>query len=163
MALLTDKTKKAIQALYEQYEVRDSTVMPALHLVQEQLGHLSKEAITELSHFMEIPEVKIDEVVQFYTMYHQKPVGKFHFQICRNITCSMFDSTGIREEIKKCTGLNKSKEITSDGLFSYEEVECLGACGTAPVVMINDSYYESFSKEKVSQTINHAKNIKIQD
>ena len=126
---LTEKTKAAIQALYEKYEMRESAIMPALHLVQDQLGYIPDKAIEELATLMELPRTKIDEVVRFYTMYHQQPVGKYHFQICRNLTCGMFDSQGIRDEIKKLIDVEKPKEISKGGLFSYEEVECLGRVG----------------------------------
>ena len=150
---LSEKTKSAIQALYTKYEMRESAIMPALHWVQDQMGYIPTEAVDELAEFMELPRTKIDEVVKFYTMYHQKPVGKYHFQVCRNLTCCMFDSTSIREEIKKRIGVEKPKEVSKDGLFSYEEVECLGSCGTAPVVMVNQDYYESCDKPQVQKLI----------
>ncbi len=157
---LTDALKAEITKMYDKYEVRRSVIMPALHAIQESFGYISKEVADELSGFMELPRVMIEEVITFYTMYHRNPVGKHHFQVCENVTCCMFQARELTDHIKKLTNLKKPGEVTEDGLFSYEAVACLGSCGTAPVVMINDDYHESFSEEKATMFVENARGSK---
>lgn len=150
---LSDKSKKAIEALYPKYEQRESALMPALYIVQDQFGYIPEDIVPELSQFMTLPQTRIEEVLSFYTMYHRKPTGKYHFQICRNLTCHMMGCQGLKNDIKKMIGVEKPKDVSADGLFSYEEVECLGSCDTAPVVMINEDYFESFDKDQATEFI----------
>ena len=154
---LTDTLKKDIEALYPLYEERLCTLMPALYLVQDAFGYISDEVAQELSHFMDIPMVQVEEVLSFYTMYHRKPVGKYHFQVCTNITCCMFQAREIKDRLKELIGVTEPKELSKDGKFSYEEVACLGSCGTAPVVMINHDYHEDFSIEEADAFIKKAR------
>lgn len=157
---LNDKLKKDIEALYPLYEDRLCTLMPALYLVQESFGYVPEAIVHELSAFMDIPIVRIEEVLSFYTMYHRQPVGKYHFQVCTNISCCMFNGREIKDHIKQRIGVTASKEVSQDGLFSYEEVACLGSCGTAPVVMINKDFHENFNIEQVDDFLEKVRNSK---
>ncbi len=129
------------------YEAKESAIIPALYIAQkENSGWVSSEVIQHLSQVMEIPEARIQEVFSFYTMFNKQPVGKYHVQVCSTLSCML---NGSRELVHHlCEHLKvKVGEITSDGKFSVSQVECLGSCGTAPMMQINDRYYENLTPE----------------
>lgn len=129
------------------YETKESAIIPSLYIAQkENNGWVSKEVIHHLSQVMEIPESKINEVFGFYTMFNQKPVGKYHVQVCTNISCAL---EGGRELADHVCGELKVKlgEVSDDGRFTVNRVECLGSCGTAPMMQVNDRYYENLTNE----------------
>ncbi len=147
---LSPSAKAFIKKELTRYESKRSAVLPALYQVQEDNGGwVSQEAVSVLSEFMEIPEAHINEVLQFYTMFNKKSVGKYHIQVCCNLTCSMFQARQLVEET--CKQLNiKEGEMSEDGLFTISRVECLGSCDNAPAVQINDKYYDKIDKEKMN-------------
>ena len=101
---------------------------------------------------MQMPPVQVMEVASFYTMYYKKPVGKYHFQVCRTLSCALRGSKALSQHL--CDRFKvKPNEITADGKWSYEEVECLGSCGTAPMCEINDFFFENLTPEKLDQII----------
>ncbi len=129
------------------YETKESAIIPSLFIAQkENKGWVSKEVVNYLSNVMDIPESKINEVFKFYTMFNQKPVGKYHVQVCATISCALVGarelSTHICNELKTHHG-----EVTEDGRFTVSRVECLGSCGTAPMMQVNDRYYENLTNE----------------
>jgi NADH-quinone oxidoreductase subunit E len=130
-----------------------SAVLPLLDLAQRQSGGwLSKEAIQYVATRLGMPEIKVVEVASFYTMFNLKPVGKYHIQMCRTTPCWLRGSASISETCQKKLGIVPG-ETTSDRLFTLTEVECLGACANAPVVQINDEYFENMTPEKMSNLI----------
>ena len=150
---LSSSTKAFIKKELTRYESKRSAVLPVLYQVQkDNNGWISQEAISTLSEFMQIPEAHINEVLQFYTMYNKKPVGKYHIQVCCNLTCSMFQARQLVEDT--CQQLNiKEGEVSEDGLFTISRVECLGSCDNAPAVQINDKYYDKVDKEKMKNLL----------
>ena len=147
MFQLSEQAGLEIKKEMERYETKESAIIPSLYIAQkENKGWVSPEVIRSLSKFMEIPESKINEVFKFYTMFNQKPVGKYHVQVCTNISCAL---NGSRELVNHLCHELKSHvgEMTSDGLFTVSKVECLGSCGTAPMMQINDRYYENLTPE----------------
>ena len=147
---LSLESQKFIKKELKRYESKRSAVLPALYQVQKDNGGwISQEAISVLSEFMQIPEAHINEVLQFYTMFNKKPVGKYHIQVCCNLTCSMFQARQLVEHT--CQQLKvKEGEMSKDGLFTISRVECLGSCDNAPAVQINDKYYDKVDKEKMN-------------
>ncbi|MBX2987432.1 MAG: NAD(P)H-dependent oxidoreductase subunit E [Bdellovibrionaceae bacterium] len=136
-----------VQMEMKRYETKESAIIPSLYIAQgENGGWVNVEVIRELSRVMDIPEARINEVFKFYTMFNQKPVGKYHVQVCTNISCSL---EGGRELAKHlCKELNvKFEDVTPDGRFTISRVECLGSCGTAPMMQVNDKYYEKLTPE----------------
>jgi NADH-quinone oxidoreductase subunit E len=129
------------------YEAKDSAIIPSLYVAQkENNGHITPEIITYLSQVMDIPSARIDEVFKFYTMFNQKAVGKFHVQVCTNISCALEGGRELAHHI--CHELKtKYNEVTSDGRFTVSKVECLGSCGTAPMMQVNDTYYEKLTPD----------------
>lgn len=130
------------------YEDRKSAIIPALFRVQkENGGWVSPECIKYLAGVMDIPEIWIEEVMSFYSMFNKKPVGQFHVQVCCNISCSM---NGGRELLKHlCDSFQVDRDtVTADGRYSFTNVECLGACDKAPMMQVNaDKYFEDLTNE----------------
>lgn len=134
-----------------------SAILPLLEIAQRQnLGWLSPEAIEYVADFLEMPYIKAFEVASFYTMFNLKPVGKYHIQICGTTPCWLRGADKIMQSCEKELKI-KCKETTSDNNFTLSEVECLGACVNAPVVQINDDYYEDLSEESMVNLIKQLK------
>ncbi len=148
--------KDKIEEIAKRYPDRRSAVMPALYLAQEKYGYLSKEAMEEVAEILALPPVQVYEIATFYTMYNRQPVGRYHIQVCTNVSCMLLGAENLVDYIKKRLGIEVG-ETTSDGLFTLSTVECLGSCGTAPVMQINDEYYENLTKEKVDDILNTLK------
>ena len=147
MFQLSSEGKTEVLAELKRYESKQSAVLPALYIGQkENNGFISPAVIQELSKVMEIPEAQINEVFTFYTMYNKSNVGKYHVQICRTLSCMLNGAAELAEHM--CNELNvKMNQVTADGRFSVSEVECLGSCGTAPMMQVGDKYYENLTPE----------------
>lgn len=150
--LSSDAKQKVISEL-KRYESKQSAVLPALYIGQkENNGHITADVIRELSKVMEIPESQINEVFTFYTMYNKEKVGRNHIQICRTLSCMLNGAAELTEHV--CSELHvKLGEVTKDGNFTVTEAECLGSCGTAPMMQItkadgDSKYYENLTNEK---------------
>ena len=141
-----------IEEISKKYPDKRSAVMPALYLVQDKYGYLTKEAMEEVAVALNLPPVQVYEIATFYTMYNKKPVGKYHIQLCTNVSCMLLGSEDILGYLKEKLGVDEG-ETTEDGLFTLSTVECLGSCGTAPVMQINDTYYEGITKDKVDKIL----------
>lgn len=129
------------------YEIKDSAIIPALYIAQkENKGFITTEVIHHLGQVMDIPVSKINEVFKFYTMFNQAPVGKHHVQVCTNISCALEGGRELVNHICHELGV-KLGEVTKDGRFSVSRVECLGSCGTAPMMQVDEKYYESLTPE----------------
>jgi NADH-quinone oxidoreductase subunit E len=147
MFQLSSEGLSAVKKELARYETKESAIIPSLYIAQkENKGWVSKDVIHHLSVVMEIPESKISEVFQFYTMFNQKPVGHHHIQVCTNISCALEGGRELADHI--CKELKTDYgDVTPDGLFTVNRVECLGSCGTAPMMQVNDKYYENLTKE----------------
>jgi len=139
------------------YPVKKPAVMATLYIAQEQNGYISIEVIKEVATILEITSEEVLGVVTFYTMYYQKPMGKNHIQVCTNVSCMLRGGYEIWNQVKDKLGID-NMNVTSDQKFSLEEVECMGSCGTAPMLAVNEDYYENLTKEKVEELINSLKN-----
>ena len=129
-----------------------SLVLPCLRRIQEDRGFVAEEDIVALVDYLGVPRIQVEEVLSYYTMLRRKPIGRFHLQACRNIACSMRGAEGVIAHLSRKLGV-KPGETTPDGAFTLTEVECLGSCGTAPVVMVNEAYHENMSAEKLDRLI----------
>lgn len=147
MFQLSSEGKQKVLSELKRYESKQSAVLPALYIGQkENNGFISVEVIQELSKVMEIPEAQINEVFTFYTMYNKKNVGKYHVQVCRTLSCMLNGAEELTAYL--CKELNtRLDQMTTDGRFTVSEVECLGSCGTAPMMQIGDKYYENLTPE----------------
>jgi len=154
--VLSAQARKRIEALKTEYETNLSALIPALHVAQGEQGWLSEEIQAEVAAILEITPQAVREVVSFYTMFHQKPVGKFLLQVCRNLSCSLRGGHRLQRQIEERLGIQDG-ETTLDGRFTLESVECLGSCGTAPVLMVNDRYHESVTPQEIDRLLTELK------
>ena len=129
-----------------------SAVIPMLLFAQDELGHISNEMIEEVARRCKVTPLQVDEVVGYYSMLHRKPMGKFHVQVCTNISCLLRGGEELFEHASKALGL-KHKEVAADGQFSLEEVECIGACCWAPAIQVNYDFHHFVTPEKLDQLI----------
>ncbi|OAN53916.1 NADH dehydrogenase [Paramagnetospirillum marisnigri] len=125
---------------------QQSAVMPLLDLAQRQEGWVSRAAMEVIATMLDMAPIRVEEVATFYTMYNRKPVGKFHVQVCTNLPCMLRGSDDVVAAAKEALGVGFG-DMTKDGLFTLSEVECLGACVNAPMMQINDDYYEDLTAE----------------
>jgi NADH-quinone oxidoreductase E subunit len=146
--MLPDSACQQIQELIGKYPNKRSALIPSLHLVQRELGHISQDSMREVARIFELSPNEVHEVVSFYTMFYKKPVGKYVLQVCTNISCQLCNAEGIMAHLTQKLGI-KPGETTPDNRFTLLEVECLGSCGTSPVVQINDDYHEDLTPEKL--------------
>ena len=141
--------KSKLDVLVAKYPSKKSAVMPALYLAQEHVGWVSKEAITWVSEALDLPPAHVESIATFYTMYYKRPVGKYHIQLCRTLSCMLCGAKNLTKFLKERLKVN-AMQVTTDGNWSWEEVECLGSCGTAPMVQINDVFFENLTPETLS-------------
>ena len=152
----TPENLERINKEIAKYPIKKPAVMASLYIGQEQNGFISNEVISEVATLLEMTAEEVLGVVTFYTMYHQKPMGKHHIQVCTNVSCMLRGGYDIWNQVKERLGIG-NMEVTGDGKFSLEEVECMGSCGTAPMLAVNEDYFENLTKEKVEELINSLK------
>jgi NADH-quinone oxidoreductase subunit E len=140
--------EKRADEVIAQYPQKRSAVMPLLYIAQEETKFVTQQAVDWVASKLEMPPVQVWEVATFYTMYYKKPVGQYHVQICRTLPCALRGARKVSEYFHKRLGLQPG-EISNDGMWSFEEVECLGSCGTAPMCQINDVFFENLTDEKL--------------
>lgn len=152
MGVLSEKTVKKIAEIQKKYPTKRSAVLPSLYLAQEDQGYVTREAMAEIAKILSLPPVQVYESATFYTMYNKKPVGRNHIQVCTNLSCSLLGAEHIVDYISKKIGV-KTGGTTNDNRFTLSTVECLGSCGTAPMMQINDEYYENLTEEKIDKIL----------
>jgi NADH-quinone oxidoreductase subunit E len=133
-----------------------SLVMPCVRRIQEDRGYVADSDIDGLSEYLGVPRMQIEEVLSFYTQFRREAVGRWHLQCCRNVTCSMMSAERLIDHLTRKLGV-KPGQTTADGRYTLSTVECLGSCGTAPVVMVNDAYHENMSVEKLDALLDELK------
>ena len=129
-----------------------SLVLPCLRRVQEVRGHVADADIDAIVDYLGVARIQVEEVLSYYTHFQREPVGRWHIQPCRNVSCSLRGAERIIEHLSKKLGCAPG-ETTADGRFTLSTVECLASCGTAPVVMVNGTYHESMTPEKLDRLI----------
>ena len=153
MALeFSQETLKKFNDIVARYPRREAAMIPVLYLAQDEFGYLSPEAIDYVAGIMEVPSARLYGLATFYTMLRLKPIGKYHIQICRTLSCVLAGSERISDLLSKKLGIGAG-ETTSDGRFTLTEVECIASCGTAPVMQINEETYEGLSEKKVEEIL----------
>jgi NADH-quinone oxidoreductase subunit E len=150
--LLSQKFYDRMTKLEPRYPNKVALLLPALHAAQDELGWLSSETMEEIGAYIGIHPAQVREVASFYTMYNLKPVGKFHLKICTNVACCLRGAERLVEHCEKRFGI-KLGETTPDKKFTLHEEECLGACGTAPAMMLNDDYHENLTVPALEEII----------
>jgi NADH-quinone oxidoreductase E subunit len=147
---------KRIEEVIKKYPVKQPAVMPVLWIAQEQNGWISGDIMKEVADILEMTPEEVLGIVTFYTMYHQKPMGKYHIQVCTNVSCMLNGAYQIYDHVKEKLGLN-NMEVTDDMQFSLEEVECMGSCGTAPMIAVNEDYYENLDINQTDKILESLK------
>ena len=150
MALeFSPETLKEFEAAVARYPRKEAAMLPVLYLAQREFGHLGPEAIEYVAKLMDQAPARVQGVVSFYTMYNMKPIGRHHIQVCRTLPCALRGAEEVTEFLKKKLGI-ECGQTTPDGRFTLSEVECLASCGTAPMMQVNDEYYENLTEEKIN-------------
>jgi NADH-quinone oxidoreductase subunit E len=129
-----------------------SLVLPCLRRIQEDRGYVADTDIVELAAFLGIPQIQIEEVLSFYTMFRRKPIGRWHLQFCHNVSCSMNGAENILGHVERKLGIRPG-QTTPDGRYTLSVVECLGSCGTAPMMMINEGYHENLTLARLDDLL----------
>ena len=150
--MISAETKTRIEHIKGKYPSPRSALLPALDLVQREIGYLPAQALREVAAAMGLPPAEVASVASFYTMYHRKPVGRHVIQVCTNISCSLMGAEHIVKVLRFKLGIGVG-ETTPDGRFTLLEVECLGSCGTAPMMQVDDTYYENLTEERLDQIL----------
>jgi NADH-quinone oxidoreductase E subunit len=157
MALeFSPETLKEFAATVARYPKKEAAMLPILYLAQREFGHLGPEAIEYVAKLMDQAPARVQGVVSFYTMYNMKPIGRHHIQVCRTLSCALRGAEEVTEYLRKKLGIDCG-QTTPDGRFTLSEVECLASCGTAPMMQVNDDYYENLTEEKINQILDALK------
>ena len=151
--ILSSKFYEAMAKLEPRYPSKVALLLPALHQAQEEYGWLPAEVLQEIGDYIGIHAAQVREVASFYTMYNLKPVGKYHVKICTNVSCFLRGAEELMEHCERKLGIHAG-ETTKDRRFTLMEEECLGACGTAPAMMLNDDYHENLDKRRLDEILN---------
>jgi NADH-quinone oxidoreductase E subunit len=143
---------KKFEETVNRYPKREAAMLPVLYLAQQEFGYLGQEAIEYVARLMGQPPARVYGVVSFYTMLYTKPIGRYHVQVCRTLPCALRGAEKLTSLLKKTLGVEVG-QTTADGRFTLSEVECLASCGTAPMMQINDAYYENLTDRKVTEIL----------
>ena len=149
---LSPKLSAKFEKLQTSYPVKRSALIPMLMYAQDEFGYVSDEMIAEIGRRLDLNNVQVEETLAYYSMLHRKPMGKYHVQVCTNISCLLVGGMELYEHACKKLGIGH-KEVTGDGQISLEEVECMGACSWAPAVEINYDFHHHVTPEKLDQLI----------
>lgn len=150
--MLSEELSRQIRDLIDKYPKKRSALIPSLWLAQRETGHISPETMCDLAGIFDLSPNEVYEVTSFYTMFFRKPLGKYVIQVCTNISCMLCSAEKIVAHLTEKLGI-KAGETTPDGKYTLLEVECLGSCGTSPVMQINEDYYEDLTPEKVDRIL----------
>ncbi len=152
IATFSPEIEAEIDRHLAKYPVMRSAILPLMFIVQRERGYLDPPGISYLAKRLNLRITDIWEVATFYSMLHLKPIGKYHIQVCRTLSCKLLGADKITKYCAAKLGI-KVGETTADGRFSLSEVECLGSCGTAPMFQVNFDYHENLTQEKVDQIL----------
>lgn len=150
--MLSKSIVKEINEIKNRYKDNRSPLLPALHIVQKEKGYLSAEAITAVGELLNIPKATVRGVSTFYSMFRHKPMGRHLIQLCTNIACMLMGSERLVDILKERYGLEPDS-TTSDGRFSLIIMECIGACGGAPAMLVNSDFYDNLTEDNIFQIL----------
>ncbi len=152
VSIFTDDNLKKIEELRSRYPTAQALVLPVLWIVQREHGYISEEAMKDVAELLQVPFGHILGVVTFYTMFHDKPMGRHHVEVCTNVSCLLRGSDKVLAHLEKRLGI-KAGQTTPDRKWTLSETECMGSCGTAPMFAIGDEYYENLTIEKIDRIL----------
>ncbi len=146
------QTEAQFAEIRSRYPNARAALLPVLYLVQERDGYLTPEAMEYVAHRLDVPPAKVLQVATFYTMFHKKPAGKYHIEVCTSVPCCMMGGYRVLDQIEKKLGITAG-EVTADRKFSLQQSECLAGCGHAPLMQINSMYFEHLTPERIDQIL----------
>jgi NADH-quinone oxidoreductase subunit E len=152
--------EKELDELITHYPHKRSASLMFLHAIQERFGHVSQDAIEWTAKKLDLQPINVYELVTFYPMFRQVPLGKYHVKVCRTLSCALGGSAELRDHFCKKLGLDANEhgaQTTKDGKFTVEFVECLAGCGTAPVMMLNEEFHEAVTLKKADEMLGRCK------
>ena len=152
MAVFSPEVEAEIDRHLAKYPSSRSAILPLMFIVQRERGYLDAPGVSYLANRLSLRITDIWEVATFYSMIHTKPIGQYHIQVCKTLSCKLLGAQKITEHCSQKLGI-KPGETTADGRFSLSEVECLGSCGTAPMFQVNFDYHENLTTDKVDQIL----------
>ncbi|HMG37386.1 MAG TPA: NAD(P)H-dependent oxidoreductase subunit E [Blastocatellia bacterium] len=152
MIQFSEEAQRSYERILSHYPEKRAALVPVLALAQREFGWISQEVAEYVGGLMGYPPADVLSVATFYTLLRKKPVGKYHLELCRNVSCWLMGTYPCADVIKEKLGVDRS-QITPDGKFSWDFTECLASCDTAPVMQVGDRYFENLSPERVRETI----------
>jgi NADH-quinone oxidoreductase subunit E len=153
---ISQKTRENIDRMIKKYPQKEAAMLPVLHAVQREVGRITEEDEIMVADILGIPPVRVKEAVTFYSMFHQKKLGRYHIQLCSNLSCYLKGGDQLLKYLEDKLKIRPG-EISEDEKFSLSLVECLGACDQAPVMMINDDYYGRLNTDKIEKILKDLK------
>ncbi len=155
--ILSENIHQKIARLLTRYPRKEAAVIPVLHEVQKEFGYIPDESIVEIAESLDLPATRVHDVLSFYTMFKRKKTGKYHIQVCRTLSCASRGARELMGYLQERCGVHINGGVSSDGKFSIETVECLGACANAPVIQVNGVFYENLTRNKIDDLISRWK------
>jgi len=152
MIEFSEEAKKKYERILKRYPEKRAALLPVLGLAQREFGWISDEVAEYVGGLMDYPPSDVLSVASFYTLLRKEPVGKYHMEVCRNVSCWLMGANSCMDEIKTRLGV-EAEDITSDGKFSWNFTECLASCGTAPAMQVGDRYYENLTPARINEII----------
>jgi NADH-quinone oxidoreductase E subunit len=157
MIEFSETAKQRYEQILRRYPEKRAAVLPVLTLAQREFGWISPEVAEYVGNLMGYPASDMLSVASFYTMLHKRPVGKYHIEVCRNVSCWLMGTYRCVDELKRRLNIGLGG-VTPDGKFSLALTECLGSCGTAPAMQVGDRYFESLTPERVAEILEKLSN-----
>ena len=156
MMPISEQLDQFFDAKMQEYPTRRSFLVPMLLYTQDEIGCLTDEAIAHIAKKVDLPELEVRNVISYYSMLTTKPRGKYHVQVCTNISCMLRGADDVFEHCQHKLGIGH-KQTTADGMFSLEEVECIGACSWAPAVQVNYDFHEKLTPDRMDAVLDKYK------
>ncbi len=151
--LLTDEIRDAVRAYFPRYPTRQAVTLPALHLVQERLGHVPVQAVVEIAELLQLHPAQVQDTLSFYGFFKEdKPLGRARVWVCRSLSCACRDGEKLLAYLSEKLGIRPG-QTTDDGRITLELAECLGACDFAPAVLVNETLHKNMTKEKIDELL----------
>ena len=154
--MISEQAKQRMRDLASRYPVARSAVMPALYIAQQEEGYITHDALQAVAEAIGLTVDDVESIATFYTMYYQQPPGKKVIKVCTSISCYLRNCDALVQHLEKRLGITRG-ETTADGNYTLMTAECLASCGTAPMMQINDEYYESLNEDKVAVILENLK------
>ncbi len=146
----SEQLEQRFATLFTLYPIKRSALIPMLLYSQDEVGYLTDEVIHEIAARLELTDLEVRNVISYYSMLRTRPMGRYHVQVCTNISCMLRGAEEIFDYCRQKLGVGH-KQVTADGVFSLEEVECIGACSWAPAMQVNYDFHENLTPEKVDE------------